>query len=69
MKANRVYLLEIKDTTTHGKLKPVNRTIKTIVAQQELVNSNPKGTTKEYLVDKFKHNKKNDTYTCLKDKH
>jgi transposase len=36
----------------------------TIVAQQELVNSNPKGTTKEYLVDKFRYNKKNDTYTC-----
>ncbi|MBK8875089.1 MAG: hypothetical protein IPN13_14705 [Bacteroidetes bacterium] len=28
------------------------------------MNSNPKGTTKEYLVDKFKYNKKNDTYTC-----
>lgn len=38
--------------------------LKTIVAQQELVNSNPKGTTKEYLVDQFKYNSTNDTYTC-----
>jgi len=38
--------------------------LKTIVAQQELVNSNPKGTTKAYLVDQFKYNKSNDTYTC-----
>ena len=38
--------------------------LKTIVAQQELVNSNTKGTTKEYLVDQFKYNNKTDTYTC-----
>lgn len=38
--------------------------LKTIVAQQELVNSNPKGTTTEYLVDKFRYNKTSDTYTC-----
>ncbi len=38
--------------------------LKTIVAQQELVNSNPKGTTTEYLVDKFRYNKRYDTYTC-----
>ncbi|MBL0343635.1 MAG: transposase [Bacteroidetes bacterium] len=38
--------------------------LKTIVARQELVNSNPKGTTKEYLVDQFKYNRRNDTYTC-----
>jgi radical SAM protein with 4Fe4S-binding SPASM domain len=38
--------------------------LKTIVAQQELVNSNTKGTTKEYLVDQFKYNKRSDTYTC-----
>lgn len=38
--------------------------IKTIVAHQELVNSNAKGTTKEYLVDQFKYNIKNDTYIC-----
>ncbi|MBL0343649.1 MAG: transposase [Bacteroidetes bacterium] len=38
--------------------------LKTIVARQELANSNPKGTTKEYLVDQFKYNRRNDTYTC-----
>lgn len=38
--------------------------LKTIVAQQELVNSNPNGTTKDYLVDQFKYHKKSDTYTC-----
>ncbi len=36
----------------------------TIVAQQEIVNSNDKGTTKEYLVTKFIYNKDTDTYTC-----
>lgn len=36
----------------------------TIVAQQELANSNEKGTTPEYLVNKFRYNKKSDTYTC-----
>ena len=38
--------------------------ITTIVAQQEIVNSNDKGTTKEYLVTNFKYNKETDTYTC-----
>lgn len=36
----------------------------TIVAQQDLVNSNEKGTTPDYLVNKFKYNKRSDTYTC-----
>jgi transposase len=36
----------------------------TIVAQQEIVNSNDKGTTKEYMVTKFIYNKETDTYTC-----
>ncbi len=38
--------------------------LKTIVAQQELVNTNPFGTTKEFLVDQFKYHAKTDTYTC-----
>lgn len=38
--------------------------ITTIVAQQEIVNSNDKGTTKEYLVTNFIYNSKSDTYTC-----
>lgn len=38
--------------------------ITTIVAQQEIVNSNDKGTTTDYLVTKFIYNKENDTYTC-----
>jgi transposase len=41
-----------------------NKGLTTIVAQQEIVNSNDKGTTKEYLVTKFTYNKENDTYTC-----
>jgi transposase len=38
--------------------------ITTIVAQQEIVNSNTKGTTPAYLVTQFKYNKKKDSYTC-----
>ena len=38
--------------------------IVTICASPELVNSNEKGTTKEYLVDKFIYNQEADTYTC-----
>ena len=33
-------------------------------AQQEIVNSNEKGTTPDYLVTKFIYNKEQDTYTC-----
>lgn len=36
----------------------------TIVAQQEIVNPNEKGTTPDYLVTKFIYNKEADTYTC-----
>lgn len=36
----------------------------TIVAQQEIANSNDKGTTKEYLATNFIYNKETDTYTC-----
>lgn len=38
--------------------------ITTICAQQEIVNSNGKGTTPEYLVTKFIYNEEADTYTC-----
>ena len=38
--------------------------INTICAQQEIVNSNEKGTTPEYLVTKFIYNEQDDTYTC-----
>lgn len=38
--------------------------VTTIVAQQEIVNSNAKGTTPDYLVTKFTYNKESDTYTC-----
>ncbi len=38
--------------------------ITTICAQQEIVNSNEKGTTPEYLVTQFIYNKEEDTYTC-----
>lgn len=38
--------------------------ITTICAQQEIVNSNTKGTTPDYLVTKFIYNKADDTYTC-----
>jgi len=38
--------------------------ITTICAQQEIVNSNEKGTTPAYLVTHFTYNKKEDTYTC-----
>ena len=41
-----------------------NQGIKTIVAIPELVNSNEKGTTKDYMVDKFVYHKETDTYTC-----
>jgi transposase len=38
--------------------------IKTICAQQEIVNSNSKGTRPEYLVTEFTYNASEDTYTC-----
>jgi len=38
--------------------------ITTIVACPEVVNSNEKGTTKDYMVTQFVYNKESDTYTC-----
>lgn len=38
--------------------------VNTIVAQQEISNSNEKGTTPDYLVTKFTYNNQDDTYTC-----
>lgn len=38
--------------------------ITTICANPDLVNSNAKGTTPEYMVDKFIYNEASDTYTC-----
>ncbi len=38
--------------------------IATICAQQEIVNSNEKGTTPAYLVTQFTYNEEADTYTC-----
>lgn len=38
--------------------------IVTIVAQQEIVNSNEHGTTPDYVVTHFVFNKEEDTYTC-----
>jgi transposase len=38
--------------------------ISTIVAHSEVVNSNDKGTTPDYLVTRFIYNKENDTYIC-----
>jgi len=38
--------------------------VTTIVAQPEIVNSNEKGTTPDYLVTKFIYNKEEDTFTC-----
>ena len=42
--------------------------ITTIVAQQEIVNSNEKGTTKAYLVTNFTYHKESDTYICPQNK-
>jgi transposase len=41
-----------------------DQNITTICANPELVNSNGKGTTPEYMVDKFEYNETNDNYTC-----
>ncbi len=41
-----------------------DQNITTICAQQEIVNSNEKGTTPDYLVTKFIYNEPDDTYTC-----
>lgn len=38
--------------------------IDTIVARQEMVNSNEKGTQPAYMVQHFDYNEKADTYTC-----
>lgn len=42
----------------------IDANINTIVAQQEIVNSNTHGTTPEYLVTQFIYNAEADTYTC-----
>jgi len=41
-----------------------NKGIHTIVAPNEIVNSNKFGTTENYLVTKFIYNPANDSYTC-----
>ena len=38
--------------------------ITTIVANPDVVNSNSKGTTPDYMVTKFVYNKETDSYTC-----
>ena len=38
--------------------------ITTLVCPPTIVNSKNKGTTSEYMVDKFKYNAASDTYTC-----
>jgi transposase len=47
---------EIQTTQTNG--------IITVVAIPEIANSNAKGTTRAYMVDKFIYHKESDTYTC-----
>lgn len=44
--------------------KCTDENIITIVAQQEIVNSNEHGTTPDYLVTHFIYNRGDDTYTC-----
>lgn len=44
--------------------KCTEENIVTIVAQQEIVNSNEHGTTPDYVVTHFKYNETNDTYQC-----
>ena len=44
--------------------KCTDENILTIVAQQEIVNSNEHGTTPDYLVTHFIYNREDDTYTC-----
>lgn len=38
--------------------------IETICAHQETVNSNPHGTTPDYIVTQFNYHQESDTYTC-----
>lgn len=42
----------------------IDNNITTLVATPEMVNSNDKGTTADYLTEKFIYNHANDTYTC-----
>lgn len=42
----------------------IDNNITTLVATPEMVNSNDKGTTADYLAAKFIYNKADDTYTC-----
>ena len=44
--------------------KCTDENIVTIVAQQEIANSNEHGTTPDYLVTHFTYNNDQDTYTC-----
>ena len=41
-----------------------NAEITTLVCPPNIVNSNEKGTTAAYMVDKFVYNQESDTYTC-----
>ena len=54
---------EIRGSSRHFQTC-IDNNITTIVAVPEIVNSNETGTTKEYMVDKFIYNQKEDTYTC-----
>ena len=65
IKANSFTLLADKGYNNAKEIEACqNQGLTTIVAQQEIVNSNDKGTTKEYLATNFIYNKTNDTYTC-----
>lgn len=65
LQANNLIVLSDKGYHNGRELQECrNNNINTICAQQEIVNSNDKGTTPEYLVTNFTYNKDTDTYTC-----
>ena len=63
--AENLTVLADKGYHTGKELQACQETaIDTIVARQELVNSNAKGTQPEYMVQHFVYDEVSDTYTC-----
>ena len=65
LKAESIVVIADKGYHTGKELQSCQAAaIETIVARQDIVNSNEGGTQPEYLVQHFTYNKETDTYTC-----
>jgi len=63
--AEKITILADKGFHNGGQIEKCKaEKIETIIAEPEKTNSNHHGTTQAYMVDKFRYNKQDDTYTC-----